>query len=188
MQKRVLFLTLKVFSATGGIEKVSRIAGKALYDLSLESGYDFKLKSMYDDDAELNPVYFPNPVFKGFNGNKVKFVLQSIKEGRSADIVILSHINLLSIGYSIKKLSPETKIVLIAHGIEVWHPLPSWKKKMLLNCDLIMPVSEFTKNKMMQLFDIPKDKLRVVNNCLDPFLLPQPKGPKDISLLNRYGL
>ena len=30
----MLFLTLKIFSATGGIEKVNRIAGKALYEIS----------------------------------------------------------------------------------------------------------------------------------------------------------
>ena len=49
----MLFLTLKIFSATGGIEKVNRIAGKALYEIEMESGKKgFKLYSMYDSNAD----------------------------------------------------------------------------------------------------------------------------------------
>ena len=54
MQHKVLFLTLRVFSATGGIEKVCRIAGKALYELGLQFSVQVKIFSMYGkpDDAD----------------------------------------------------------------------------------------------------------------------------------------
>jgi phosphatidylinositol alpha-1,6-mannosyltransferase len=184
----VLFLTLKVFSATGGIEKVNRIVGKALYELGLESGNKAKVFSMYDKTEDIMDKYFPLRVFKGFDNSKIKFVYQSVMQGKKSNLVILSHINLLSVGYAIKLLSPDTKVYLITHGIEVWNPLPSFKKKMLQTCDLILPVSKFTKDTMIEVNGIPKEKFHIFNNCLDPFL-PEPiYEPKSAMLQNRYGL
>ena len=64
MRNKVLFLTLRVFSATGGIEKVCRVAGKALYELHSGAG-DQKLQifSLYDESAEINDKYFPANIF-----------------------------------------------------------------------------------------------------------------------------
>ena len=47
-RKDVLFLTLKVFSATGGIEKVCRILGKVFWENSLDHGTKLKICSMHD--------------------------------------------------------------------------------------------------------------------------------------------
>ncbi|HRH49709.1 MAG TPA: glycosyltransferase family 4 protein [Panacibacter sp.] len=189
MGKRVLFLTLKVFSATGGIEKVCRVAGKALYETGLQCGATVKIFSMYGPGgiADGNK-YFPQLLFKGFNQHKIAFVLKSLRQGCKSNIVLLSHINLLLVGWLIKKCKPSTKLVLLAHGIEVWQPLSSLKKKMLGTMDLILPVSSFTKEKMKSLYGLPEQRFVVINNCLDPFLeLPLEKG-KRAALLNRYGL
>ncbi|CAN5353681.1 hypothetical protein BH09BAC2_BH09BAC2_16010 [soil metagenome] len=183
----VLFLTLKIFSSTGGIEKVCRIVGKALTAMTIETGKKVCINSMHDEQKDINSKYFSQDIFRGFGGNKIKFVLKSISSGRKNDVVILSHINLLIIGYAIKVVSPKTKLILFAHGIEVWNNLPGWKLKMLKKCDLILPVSEFTKNKMISLYGIEEKKLTVLNNCLDPFL-PKADTAKRGELLNRYGL
>ncbi|NTS43766.1 glycosyltransferase family 4 protein [Flavisolibacter sp. BT320] len=187
MQSHVLFLTLNVFSATGGIEKVSRLAGKALHELCSEKGGSLQVFSMYDGQNEDCAAYFPPTAFRGFGGRRAAFVVQSIQEGRKAALVILSHVNLLSVGYAIKQLSPATKLVLLAHGIEVWQPFPAWKRRMLRACDRILPVSKFTRDKMKSLYGLQKGKLRVVNNCLDP-LLPPPAGGRSARLVEKYGL
>ncbi|UEG49477.1 glycosyltransferase family 4 protein [Ferruginibacter lapsinanis] len=184
----VLFLTLRVFSATGGIEKVSRIVGKALYRLGLESGNKARIYSMYDKKEEVDEKYFPKQIFYGFATNKLKFVSESIRQGRKSDVVILSHINLLSVGYLIKLFSPETKLILITHGIEVWKPMTGLRKRMLAKCDLILPVSKYTKDVMVALNNLPENKLHVLNNCLDPFLPEPVRGEKSSVLLARYGL
>jgi hypothetical protein len=36
MAEGTLLLTLNMFSATGGIEKVSRVVGKSLHDIAIE--------------------------------------------------------------------------------------------------------------------------------------------------------
>jgi len=189
LSRKTLFLTLRVFSATGGIEKVCRLVGKALYELGLQYGGLTDVYSMYGkaDNADGNK-YFPQLLFKGFSDNKVWFVLKSIASGRRSDIVMMSHINLLVVGYLIKFFKPSVKLVLIAHGIEVWKPLPGWKKYMLHKCDLILPVSHFTKDRMVSLHGLPEDKFSVFNNCLEPFLEKPLTGRKSPALMERYGL
>ena len=132
MQTDILFLTLKVFSATGGIEKVCRVAGKSLYEYGLQYQKKIRVFCMHDAsaDAEHNQ-YFPAEYFRGFSAKKAFFVAEAVKQGISSRLVILSHINLLPAAWLIKKLSPSTQIVLMAHGIEIWGKLPGSKEKML---------------------------------------------------------
>ena len=185
----VLFLTLRVFSATGGIEKVCRLAGKALYELSGESYIQWiKVFSLYDEPANINTTYFPETIFSGFAKKRIRFLYAAIDKGIDSQIVILSHVNLLTVGYFIKLFSPKTKVILIAHGIEVWSSFPGWKKRMLQRCDQVIPVSDFTKKKMMEMYQLPEQKFTILNNCLDPFLPPPKQTKKDNSLLARYGM
>ena len=189
MRHKVLFLTLRVFSATGGIEKVCRIVGKALYETGLEEGSRTKIFCLHGErlPADSNH-YFPQLMFTGFGGHRARFILNSIKASRRARVVMLSHINLLMVGVLIKLFNPSIKLVMLAHGIEVWDPLPGWKKWMLGRCDLILPVSQFTRDKMLELHHLPENKLQVLNNSLDPFL-ERPLLPKrKADLLERYGL
>lgn len=185
----VLFLTLRIFSATGGIENVCRVIGKALYECVSEKKGALEVVSMYDEDndAKDNP-YFPPNIFKGFSRSKLRCSAYALKKGIKKDVVILSHINLLPVGWAIKKLSPSTKLVLFTHGIEIWRPLGSFKKKMLQQLDQVISVSEFTRQHVINLQGIPAGKCSLVNNCLDPFL-PAPSGSfKEERLLKRYGI
>ena len=187
-QRGNLFLTLCVFSATGGIEKVCKVAGKALHELHAENqGDPIKILSLYDESLHHNEKYFPADIFKGFGKNKISFLSTAVKEGLNSKVIILSHVNLLIIGITIKILAPKTKLVLLAHGIEVWKKFPKWKRIMLANCDLILPVSEFTKIKMQHLYGLAEKKFTILNNCLDPFLPLPLQNVKEEILLKRYG-
>ncbi len=182
-----IFLTLRVFSATGGIEKVCSLAGKALHEFSTTStNQNVKILSLYDEPGDINELYFPATIFAGFGKHRFKFLLAALKEGRKSQTVILSHVNLLLVGFMIRLISPKTKLVLIAHGIEVWNKLPRWKKMMLNQFDKILPVSEFTKNKMIDLYHFPEVKFAVINNCIDPFLPLPLSAQKPVHLLKRY--
>lgn len=188
-RKITLFLTLRIFSATGGIEKVSKIMGKALHELAADRpGDSLKVYSMYDKLKDHNKKYFPASVFKGFGKNKLLFVLAATREGIRSGEVILSHINLLLAGFLIKVFSPRTKIILIAHGIEVWHSFPFWKKFMLRKCDQILAVSHFTKERIIALNGYDERKVTVFNNCLDPFLQPPLNATRNGELRTRYNL
>jgi phosphatidylinositol alpha-1,6-mannosyltransferase len=185
---KTLFLTLRTFSATGGIEKVCKILGKALYEDSIKNEGIFQICSMYDmqEDA-YNNRYFPTENFRGYGINKWRFIKQTVLAGSKSNLVILSHINLLIAGWFIKKISPHTKLILLAHGIEIWYPLNARKKRMLKQCDIIVAVSNYTRNKMIEVNGLSEEKCTVLNNCLDPFL-PLPSLPKkNEALLKKYG-
>lgn len=189
MNKKVLFLTLRVFSATGGIEKVCKVVSLALSELCPAIHCrQIQVYSMYDEDSDADKKYIDPSLFKGYNQNKLHFSWAAIWGGIKSDVVILSHINLLSIGYIIKLISPKTKIILYAHGIEVWGPLSGLRKKMLHKCDTIIAVSHFTKEKMITQYGLANEKISVINNCIDPYLPALNSKQKDTVLQERYHL
>lgn len=187
MNKKILFLTLKVFSATGGIEKVCKMVSLALNQLtaSTKTG-TLQVLSMYDSSSDVDTKYLPASMFRGYGQQKINFIAGAIRQGFSARVVLVSHVNLLSVGYIIKLLSPKTKLILYAHGIEVWKPLSAFRKKMLQKCDLILSVSNYTKEHMQQQYRINPAKVVVLNNCIDPYLPPAEKV-KDEALQKTYG-
>lgn len=188
MKPKLLFLTLNVFSATGGIEKVCRVAGKALHELALEAGGACAVYSMHDSDGCADKAYVPATAFKGFGGQRLKFAAASIQHGRRSTHVLLSHINLLPIGYAIKRVSPRTKLILMAHGIEVWETIGGLRKKMLQSVDLFFPVSSFTAVKLQTVHKMAVEKIRVLNNCLDPYLQNSRNVNLENGLRKKYGI
>lgn len=186
--KNVMFLTLRTFSLTGGIEKVSKIAGKALYELCGDAGKNMSVYSMYDDTNDIDVKYFPKKNFKGFGIKRLRFTEKALLAGVKNDVVILSHVNLLPVGYLVKLFSPKTKLVLIAHGIEAWKTFKGLQKRMLFKCDTILSVSQYTKEVLINLNHFPSEKIQILNNCLDPFLENPVEREKDNNLLKKYHL
>lgn len=188
MAHKVLFLTLKVFGFTGGIEKVCRTICRALYDLSEEDLVAPTVHCMYDKSFNRDSRYLRKQQYVAFDGNRKYFVIKSLLKGMQSDVVLLSHINLLSIGYLIKRFSPNTKVYLIAHGIEIWRKLPDTKLKALNRLDKIFAVSHYTKEKIKSEHKISDHKIEVLNNCLDPFYYFPNDFSKPEPLLKRYHL
>lgn len=187
-QKSVLFLTLKTFSFTGGIEKVCRTIGYLLQNLHQKEVIKSTVFSLYDNQKSLNTNYVSEANFCGFNQKKISFTLKSVAKGIKSDVVILSHINLLMIGYLIKIIHPTTKVYLLAHGIEIWHPLARIKQKALGALDQIIAVSNFTAATIMDKHGLNPTKVTVLNNCLDPFFAFPKNFQKPAELLTRYQL
>ena len=181
---RVLFLTLNTFSLTGGIEKVCCSLAKALTDLH----FSFNLYAMHDEDKNLDTRYLKGTEYKGFKHKKMSFGISSILKGINADVVILSHVNLLIFAFIIKKLSPKTKIIVYAHGIELWREIPKWKKKFLQESIEIWAVSKYTSNTLTTMHQISSKKIKIVNNCLDPYFKLPDDFEKPTALLSRYHL
>jgi phosphatidyl-myo-inositol dimannoside synthase len=188
MRNKIALFSLQTFSTTGGIQKMTRTLAYCLNNITGRHNFDFTLWSVYDRDEDLMPKYLPATKFRGFRADRFKFIAEAIKLGRQCDTIILSHINMASVGLVIKLLNPKCKVMLIAHGIEVWRPLTIFKKIFLKNCDKIICVSEFTRSEVIRRHHSPTSKCIVINNAIDPFL----KLPVDIdkpdNLLKRYGI
>ena len=138
-----------------------------------------------EDEADGN-IYFPSEIFSGFGAAKTLFITNAVQEGKYAETVIISHINLLVAGWLIKKINPSTKVILLAHGIEIWGELNAHKIQMLNSCDKILCVSHFNLNTIAEKHNLPLNKLAVLNNCLDPFLNNQHSTVANNNLRKRY--
>jgi glycosyltransferase involved in cell wall biosynthesis len=126
--------------------------------------------SLEDPAGSNTHPYLPSTVYRGFNASEISFFIKGVGKGIKSSIVVLSSIRLLLPGYFIKLFAPKKKLILFTHGIENWETFSSFKQKMLQRIDMIIAVSNFTKEKMKELFKIPEDRFMVLNNCLDPFL------------------
>jgi len=189
LNNNIFFLTLNIFSATGGIEKVCRIAGKALYEDSVARQQRLMIWSMHDKEGDAtHNRYFPTELYKCFAARKAGFVKDAILQGTQSKVVLLSHINLLMIAWAIKKISPSTKIILMCHGIEIWGQVSKAKAMMLSAVNEFWAVSHYTQKRIMESHAVAANKIKVLNNCLDPYL-PLPKNivlPKNLN--ERYGI
>lgn len=183
---KILFLTLHTFSLTGGIEKVGKTFAKTLDDLkNSEQILSYQVLSMYDDQPDAE--YIPQDHFKGYSGKQFDFGLAAIRQGLKADILILSHVHLLLFAKIIKLLKPGIRIVLFAHGIEIWNKL-SDRKKQLLNKIEIWAVSQYTAEQVIKQHGTNQSRIKVLNNSLDPFFKPDGILSKPDLLLKKYGI
>ncbi len=185
-QRKIRFLALTAFSSMGGIEKFNRAFMKAMIDLQQPLNFQASFAGMYDDHSDA--AYIPPESFQAYSGKRIRFVLQNVLQSLRVDELIIGHMNLAMVGVLYKLLRPSKKLTVICHGIEVFEPVSGIKKKILQKADQILAVSTFTKNKLVELQQLPAEKISVFPNTLDPhFQLPD-EFSKPTYLQKRYGL
>ncbi len=185
--KKILFLYLKAFSFTGGIEKFNSCFLKALHELSVDGFIDARAMSMYD--PLVNEKYLAKKRFKGFYGNRLFFVIYALHRALKNNVLILGHINLALIGILVKKIKPNVHIILIAHGIEVWDKQTGYRSKILEQADTIFAVSSFTKQKINENNpSVILTKIKIFHNTIDPYFKLPSNFNKPNYLLERYNI
>jgi phosphatidylinositol alpha-1,6-mannosyltransferase len=184
-QKKILFIYLNAFSGVGGIEKFNACFMKSMHESSKSLSFAYDNLSFID--SKTDELYLPKTFLKPFRGNKIRAFLAAMFYSLRADVIILGHINLLVLAFWLY-LFPQKKVILIAHGIEVWQDLPRWKQKLLQKCDLILAVSHFTKTKMAAKHQINLDKIEVFYNTLNPFFNLPHNFAKAAYLCERYAI
>jgi len=184
--KKILFLNLRAFSITGGIEKFNCAFLKALSELEKEGSVVANGWSMYDDKC--NAKYFEPAYYKCFKGKRLQFVFEAWKAGSKYDTIILGHINLSLAGWGIKRMFPGKQVILITHGIEVWTKLKGVKDRLIKHADNILSVSNFTKSTIAKVHNIDPGKIAIFHNTLDPYFALPDGFQKPGYLMDRYGL
>ncbi len=186
MNDKIVLISLNTFSCTGGIPQVAKNLTYALSQICKEQGRHFQALALYDETSDIR--YVDARTFNGFKQNRFLFLQQIISHQKKAEIIILSHINLLPLAFILRKINKQVKLVLIAHGIEIWSKLPNWKKRLLKNDIYTWSVSEFTKSEMTCMHKVPDARISVLHNCLDPFFQVPVSFNKPRDLVKRYKL
>lgn len=159
---------------------------KALWELQVQGSYQVLAASPYSTQTDAR--YFPENQLLGYGGNRWRFMLRMLLNPPQTDILLVGHINLAPAAWLFRLRYPRMKMIVMAHGIEVWHPLKGFKRWMVQHADRIISVSEFTKSKLLDLHVSDPKKITVLHNCLDPFFPAPMEYHKPDYLLQRYGI
>ena len=184
---KVLFLFAKSFSFTGGIEKFNQCLLKALKELHHSAAINAFAISLYESNTM--DKYFLKEHFKGWRGNKIFFLVHALFSSLNKDVIIISHINFAMIPYLAKVMMPAKKLIIVVHGIEAWKPLTGIKKRLLNKADIILSVSEFTKQQLLSYNSyIDSNKIQIFPNTIDPYFTIPKILKKPDYLMQRYRL
>jgi phosphatidyl-myo-inositol dimannoside synthase len=183
---KVLFLYIDAFSRVGGIQQFNKNFLTAISE-SAEAGRDIiNSYALHDAVKDFKGL---EKVKKGTaGGSRLKFLLASYWLAAGSDVIIVGHINLLFPLVLLLKYFLKKRIILIAHGIEMWKPLPFYKKACLAKLDLIIAVSSFTKSKIMEIHSVPENKIAVLPNTIDPSFPLKELGLKPEAILKRHAI
>lgn len=183
---KIIFLTLKTFSATGGIEKFNRCFCKALAENADAHSWQVETLSAYDTQPDER--YISASRFRGFGRNRRQYFIAALAAMRSADIIIFAHINLSPLMRLCRLVYPRKTSICIAHGREVWEPLTAMQSKALRSVDEVWAVSHYTAGILTAEKGVHESRIRIFPNTLDPFFAAATASVSPLALRERYGI
>jgi phosphatidylinositol alpha-1,6-mannosyltransferase len=117
----------------------------------------------------------------------VRYVVESARAVLSEqfDVVICSHINLLSIASAAAAVQ-RVPLLLVLYGIEAWTPPRGLAAKLVKRADAVVAISEYTKQRFLAWSGVQSSRVHVIPCCVDTKRFGV--GPKRDDLLRRYRL
>jgi glycosyltransferase involved in cell wall biosynthesis len=177
VRKRVLLIMGEVF-ANGGIQRFNRtlLGACGLLDV------DCDLLALNDSEAgrESWPAH-PSINVRVFDHDRIRFALATIAAARFGryDIIIVGHINLLTL--VVASLRPRlwspVRILMIAHGIEVWSCIRGRRRRAIAAVDTVLCVSAYTAEMIRQQAPgLPDTRCAIFPNALSETWVEQFAG------------
>ena len=174
---RILLLSPELFRADGGIARIMRLYLKAL---CTQCGPAGRVDSLVLNDTpgrDDRLARYANERLGeslGCGGHKFRFLIQALKLGRKADVLICGHLHHLAIARLVRLINPRLKYFLVAHGIEAWRPYSWVERRALSGAHRILCVSEYTRRQLLRFHPaLAADCVVVVPNALDPYFAPE---------------
>lgn len=84
------------------------------------------------------------------------------------DLIIFGHISLSPLALLAKIFNSGAKIGVMTYGIEVWRPLAKIQRKALQQADVVLAISDYTKDELIKHSAIPAEKIKIFPCTLDP--------------------
>src|SRR5580704_539144 len=107
--------------------------------------------------------------FTGCAGSKLDFVAPAMRKAwGKAELVVAGYPDLGPMSPVAKTVAPKAKTVVIAHGVEVWQPLPLVKRLALRNADLVLTPTKNTAKQVAIQQGVAPERICVLPWALDP--------------------
>ena len=137
---RVLALFSEV-RANGGIQRFNR----TLLAACAELGVDCDVLSLHDARAADGT---------GCGGSRVRFALAAARRlaTRRYDWLLVGHINFLAMALAVRVMAgpARPRVMLAAHGIEVWSGIGAVRRRALACTDRVLCVSDYTRRRLLE--------------------------------------
>jgi len=156
-------------SGIGGVQQVSRQMGAVLAEAARERNIACELFGLNDAHG---PGSFQQAGqtcnFRGFARDKVSLFLRLLGLAPRIDRIYLAHVNLAPLAWLLRRIHPRIRYWVVAHGIEVWQPLPLLRRFALRGARGIFSVSSATKTSLVFAQRVPAANVAVLAPALEP--------------------
>lgn len=168
----------------GGAQLAGRQTAAALTKIGKERGWPCVFLSLNDILGKQQLCAADTLFsFRGFGRRKAQFVIQAMRLAmRKPQLIFAAHPNLAPTALVLKMMARNTPIIVGAHGIEVWQPLPFIRRTAFRRADLIMVPSTYTLEKTVQAQRVSPSKMRKIPWPLDTEFLALSECPANLPL------
>jgi phosphatidyl-myo-inositol dimannoside synthase len=170
--------------SVGGVQLAGREMAAALAAIAEQNGETYRFLSLNDASLEHEAcVGSARFRFRGFGRKKTRFVLSALKTARAtARMILAAHPNLAPVAAAMKFANKDAKVVVGTHGIEVWQPLPIFRRRALGSADIVLAPSSDTARKISEIQKVPKASVRILPWALDPDFLALADSAENLPL------
>lgn len=166
----------------GGVQEASRQTARALQNICAREECSTNFLSLNDrrgpDQFVAGETSF---VFRGFKRSKLSFVLSALASARkNPGIVLAAHPNLAVPAMWMKRFAPQSKTIVMTHGIDVWEPLSASRRSALLSADAVLAPSTYTMKKLTEIQGVPFGKIRKLPWSLNSDVLQMAEAPASL--------
>lgn len=154
--------------AIGGVQQVCRHLAWLLQEIATQTRRRALLLSLNDPVGPRDFVLCGRSVrYWGFNRRKLRLVAAALRGSRRAELVLLGHPHFAPLGW-LASLRNRAPYWVVAHGIEVWHPLPGHIRYALQRSDGVIAVSRHTADQLTDVQGVRRERIAVIPPALDP--------------------
>lgn len=160
----VLALAAEAFGGRGGIAQSTRDLMLALSRMPEIASIDILPRFQTEPLEPLPPGIHQHPAI----GSRLRYSLGVIRLAVKLRprIVYCGHAFMAPLAHLVARIA-RARIVSHVHGLEVWEPLASTKQRALAASDLILCVSSYTADKVVEVTEADPIRCKVIYNTID---------------------
>jgi glycosyltransferase involved in cell wall biosynthesis len=180
--KMILGLFVGMFDY-GGIERVSRYVAAVLTSFAQEHGYACRILCLNDPvgkyDFEVAGQTF---TVEGFGRNKIRFIKTILSNMLQTKLVFAGHPNFGPLALFQRAIRPKTRYIIYTYGVDVWEPLPLFRRWGLMSSQLVAAISNHTAQCVIEKQGVDPCSVALLHPPLSPnFFLAEPAPiPKEM--------
>jgi phosphatidyl-myo-inositol dimannoside synthase len=170
----------------GGVQEAGRLTAAAIQRIATRRDWSVDFLSLNDAESANSFVLEGVSVrFRGYGRAKVPFVVNALRRARSLSLgtthfVLAAHPN-LALPASLMRLNrSRLKTGVISHGIEVWEPLPYFRRRALVGADIALAPSADTMRRLIEVQGVSPQKVRRLAWPINPAFLRMADTPAEL--------